>query len=162
MGKKKKRQIGIVGLLVSLLVVVVGSVLFVGAVSGWFSEAKVELDAEYFADIDGFLEIDAEKYDEMINAKKSFIVFVDQNGCNTADRLREYVLRYAKDKGITISRIMFADMKESLLHNSVKYYPSVAIIEKGDVRTYLRADSDEDAVIYNDYEEFKTWMEKSL
>ena len=87
---------------------------------------------------------------------------VDQSGCTTADRLREYVTRYMTETGILVYKMMFEQVKESSLHDQVKYYPSVVVVDKGVVRAYLRADSDEDAEVYNNYNAFREWMEKYL
>ena len=153
---------GVLGLVIALVVVLIGGVLFVGAVSGWFDDPKVVLDAEYYTERVEFIDLTASEYEELAQAKKTFVVFVDQGGCTTADRLREYVKSYMVEKGISAYRMMFSEVKESSLHNQVKYYPSVAIIDKGVVRGYLRADSDADAGIYNNYDEFREWMRKYL
>ena len=87
---------------------------------------------------------------------------VDQSGCTTADRLREYVTRYMTETGILVYRMMFAEVKESSLHEKVKYYPSVAVVSKGKIVAYLRADEDADADKYNDYDAFKAWIGKYL
>ena len=162
MSKEKKQQLGVLGLVVALIVVLFGGVLFVGAASGWFDDPKVKLDAEYYADGAEFMELTAGEYEGLVEAKKSFVVMVDQGGCTTADRLREYVTRYMTETGILVYRMMFAEVKESSLHEKVKYYPSVAVVEKGVVRGYLRADSDDDAGAYNDYDTFEKWMKRIL
>lgn len=164
MSAEKKKQIGVLGLIVALVVVLFGGVLFVGAVSGWF-DSKTVLDAEYVCGgncDEEFMELDATGYEGLVAAKKSFVVFVDQGGCTTADRLRGFVQDYAREKGVKVQRMMFEQVKESSLHEQVKYYPSVAIVSKGKVTGYLQADSDADAPAYNDYESFKNWMNKYL
>ncbi len=160
MTKKKNRKI--LPLVMALIVVVLGSILFVGAASGWFDNHKVKLDAEYYADGAEFMELTAGEYEGLTEVKKSFVVMVDQSGCTTADRLREYVTRYMIETGISVYRMMFAEVKESSLHEKVKYYPSIAVVSKGKVVAYLRADSDEDAGEYNNYDEFKDWMSRYL
>ena len=160
MAKKKNRKI--LPLVMALIIVVLGSILFVGAASGWFDNHKVKLDAEYYADGAEFMELTVGEYEGLIEAKKSFVVMVDQSGCTTADRLREYVTRYMTETGILVYKMMFDQVKESSLHEWVKYYPSVAVVGKGIVRGHLRADSDEDAEIYNNYDAFKEWMGKYL
>ena len=167
MGKEKKKQARVLGLIVALIVVLFGGLLFVGAVSGWFDDDKVILDNEYvnfeYDDEQSFYEeLDAGKYDELVRLKKSFIVFVDQDGCTTADKLREYIIEYEKEVKIAVYRMMFSEVKESSLHEFVKYYPSVALVDRGVVRWYLRADSDEDDDFYNNYEVFKGWMNQHL
>lgn len=153
-------------LLVTLLVLIVaGGVLFMGAMSGWFSDKKAVLDEEYYCEdmCDGeFAELSAEQYEELVKEKKSFVVFVDQGGCTVADRLRGYVLDFAMKNKIRVYRIMFEEMRGISLHDFVKFYPSVAVISKGKVTGYLRADSDDDAAAYNNYGEFERWMGEYL
>ncbi len=152
-------------LVLALVMVVGGAVLFVGAVSGWFGGGlKTALDAEYYCtECDGkYMDLSGEEYEKLISDKKSFVVLIDQGGCTTADRLKRYMSEYAKSVGVKVYRMMFSDMKETSLHNSVKYYPSVVVISKGRVAGFLRADSDDDAKMYNDYEAFKGWVERYL
>ena len=63
MAKKKNRKI--LPLVMALIVVVLGSILFVGAASGWFDSHKVKLDAEYYADGAEFMELTAGEYDAL-------------------------------------------------------------------------------------------------
>lgn len=151
--------------LIVLLVIVVGaSIVFVGAAAGWFSAPRVKLDSEYICNncSSNFLELSGELYAELIEEKKSFVVFVDQSGCTTADRLREYVKQYAKEHGFRVYRMMFSVTMETSLHESVKFYPSVALISEGKVVAWLRADADEDADAYNNYDAFSKWMGERL
>lgn len=162
MSKDKKQQLGVLGLVVALVVVLFGGVLFVGAASGWFDDPKVKLDVEYYADGAEFMELSAGEYEGLVEARKSFVVMVDQVGCTTADRLREYVTQYMTETGILVYKMMFSEVKESSLNEAVKYYPSVVVVGKGAVRGYLRADSDDDAEAYNNYDAFKEWMGEYL
>jgi len=158
----KNKNGGVLGLIVALVVVLIGGVVFVGAVSGWFDDPKITLDSEYYGEGAEFMDLTAGEYEGLVGAKKSFLVFVDQGGCTTADRLREYVAQYMTETGILVYRMMFAEVKESSLHSEVKYYPSVAVISKGKVAGYMRADADEDAEAYNSYDAFKEWISKYL
>ena len=163
MGKKKKAKIW--QLILGLVIVVGGTVLFIGAVGGWFGQGKVTLDAEYYCErgCNGEMaELDEESYEKLIVDGKSFVVFVDQGGCKTADRVREFMKKYAEEEGVKAYRMMFEKARETSLRDSVKFYPSVAVISKGRVYRYLRADEDEDAEEYNDYEAFKEWMKSMV
>lgn len=150
--------------LVSLLIlVVVGALLFVGGVAGWFFEEKVEVEYSCEGECGReYIDLTPEEYEQMIREHRSFVVMVDQGGCTTADRLREYVLDFASYKGIKVFRISFEEMKETTLHEYIKYYPSVGIISDGKVVGWLRADLDEDAPAYNNYEDFVKWIDKFL
>lgn len=163
--KQKLSGLKVWQLIVLLLVVVGGTVLFVGAASGWFGGGKVVLDAEYYCgeSCDGeMMVLTGAEYEELVREGGSFVVFVDQSGCTTADRLRGYVSDYALKVGMKVYRMMFSEARETSLHDYVKYYPSVVVVSKGRVVGYLRADSDEDADMYNDYDAFVGWMKKYL
>ena len=150
-------------LLLGLLMVVGGTVLFVLAVSGGLGGSKVKLSPEYTCEgqCDGeYMELGIEEYEKLVADKKSFMVFVDQGGCTTADRLEGFVKDWAVNKGVKVYRIMFEDMKKTSLYDSIKYYPSVAIVSNGELKGFLKADSDEDSDAYNRYESFEKWVEK--
>ena len=159
---KKNQKNKIVGLIIALMVVLVGGVLFMGAVSGWFEDSKVVLSSEYYSENPEFIDLDINEYEELLKARKSFLVFVDNTSCTTADRVRRYVSDYMKEQGVKVYKVMFKDIKDSSLHDYIKYYPSVVVVDKGRVRTYLRADSDEDSDEYNDYESFKSWLDQNF
>lgn len=165
MDTKKKSELKIWQLVLLLLIVVGGTILFVGATSGWFSGGKVVLDTEYYCgeNCDGeMMELSRAEYEDLVKEGKSFVVFIDQSGCTTADRLRGYVADYAREAGIKVYRMMFSEARETSLHDYVKYYPSVAVVSHGKVVTWLRADSDEDADYYNDSEAFSEWLNRYL
>ena len=152
-------------LLVGLLVVILGSAGFIVAVSGGFSGGKVEVSAEYRcgSECDGkYMDLTAEDYEKSVTEKKTFVVLVDQGGCKTADRLKDFVADYAIKKGIKVFRMMFSDMKTTSLYDLVKYYPSVAVVSDGKVVGFLRADEDEDSDAYNKSEAFEAWIDKYL
>ena len=160
--KNKKQRGQIAGLIIALILVLIGGVVFMGAVSGWFSGPKLALDEEYICSeddpCDELMNIVYDEYENLISDEGSFILFVDQDGCETADRLRGYVQDWAKEARARVYRIMFADLKKTSLQEQVKYYPSVAMISDGKVIDYLKADADGDAKKYNDYEVFRAWM----
>ena len=163
--KGKLARLKVWQLVVLLVAVIGGTVLFLGAVGGWFGGSKVTLDAEYYCgeECDGeMMELSGARYEELVRNGGSFVVFVDQSGCTTAERLREYVADYAREAGVKVYRMMFSEVKETSLHDFVKYYPSVVVVSRGRVAGYLRADSDEDADYYNDYGAFVWWMGRYL
>ena len=160
--KDKKKQGRIVGCIISFIVVLIGFVVVGGAMNGWFEDEKVIIGEEYIGEFTDFKTISATEYEELINKKDSFILLVDQTGCDTADKVRGFAENWGKEEGVKVLRIMFAEMRETSLHNEIKYYPSVAVISKGRLVGFLRADSDEDAEKFNSYEVFKGWMGKYI
>ncbi|MBR2709837.1 hypothetical protein IKE72_02030 [Candidatus Saccharibacteria bacterium] len=159
------RRAEITRLVFLLLAAIILPLLFVAAVAGWFrGPGKVALDASDYCEHCGeeMQEISAAEYEQMVQDGKSFIVFVDQDGCVTADRLQGFVEDYAHEKGLKVYKIQFSAARDSSMHEKVKYYPSVVIVDKGRVHAYLRADSDEDAHAYNDAPTFRAWLEKYI
>ena len=152
---------GVLGLIVTLVVVLTLGVVFVGAVSGWFDDPKVKLADEYYGEFE-MMELTGEEYERLVGEGKSFVVFVNQGGCTTAERLREYVTEWATEAGVRVYEMQFADVKETSLHESVKYYPSVVVVSRGKPVAWLRADADEDADMYNDKGAFDKWIKRWL
>ena len=152
-------------LLIGLVLIILGSVLFILAVSGVFGQSKAEISEEYVCgeDCDGeYIELTPEEYEKMIEEKKSFVVFVDQSGCTTANRLRIYLEDWSNERGIKIFKIMFEQMKKTSLHDFVKFYPSVAVISNGQPIGWLKADEDADSDAYNNYDAYKIWASQYL
>lgn len=164
--KNKKQCRQIAGLIITLMVVLVGGVVFMGAVSGWFGGPKVAIDDEYYCEGEGcagnFIDLTIEEFNNLVGAKKSFVIFVDKNGCTTADKMRGFITDTMKEKGMKIFRMDWEDMKETSVYELVKYYPSVVIVSKGKVFKFLRADSDEDVGAYENGEDFKRWLEQYI
>ena len=134
------------------------------AVGGWFDNKKVIIDSEYDCEeeCEEFIEINADEYEKLVKDKKSFVLLVDQGGCKTADKVREFIKKWAVSNKKRVYRIMFEEMKKTSLHEVVKYYPSVVIFDEGRVANYLRADSDEDTEKYNDEGVFDDWLSGQL
>ena len=59
-------------------------------------------------------------------------------------------------------RIMWSQAKESSLHESVKFVPSVAIVREGKIVDFLDADSAEDTDKYNDAEALRSWIDEYI
>lgn len=160
--KRARKKVPVIWLVLALVAVVFGGVLFVGAASGWFSDLRVTIDSEYYDETPELMDLDVAGYDELVAKRRSFVIFVDQDGCKTAVRLGENLARYMEEAGLSAYRMMFEDVKESGLYNYVKYYPSVVIVGGGVPRAWLRADADEDAAAYNDYDALVEWIEGVL
>ena len=157
--KKSNKTKGIIGLIIALVVVLLGGVLFIGAVSGWFDDLKIVLDAEYCTDEPQITPITPDEYQSLSDAHKSFLILVTQPGCKTAVNLKTYATDYIKERGLNIYEMDFSDLKKTSLYDTVKYYSSFIVISKGKVKAFLDAESNEHAPIYNSYEDFKAWLD---
>lgn len=118
---------------------------------------KFPLDSDQFGSAE-FIDISGEDYEKLLSDKKSFLVFVDQDGCITARGLEERLGQISKEKNLKIYHIMFSDARNTSMHENVKHYPSVVIIDKGKMAAWLKADADEDKERYNSLESLEQWL----
>ena len=133
--------IGLIGLLVTFLT----------------RDKKFPLDSDQFGSSE-FIDISGEDYEKLLSEKKSFLVFVDQEGCITARGLEERLGQISREKNLKIYHIMFSDARNTSMHENVKHYPSVVIIDKGKMAAWLKADADEDKERYNSLEDLEQWL----
>ena len=105
------------------------------------------------------ISISVASFEKMSAERRSFLVLIDQAGCRTADELKGYLRNFLESKGWFGYRMMFSEVKETTLSEYIKYYPSVVVIKNGEVFAYLKADAEEDADKYNNYEIFQDWIE---
>lgn len=148
----KKRLALIIAGAVFLLIGLVGLLLTFFA-----KNQKFSLDADQFGSSE-FININGEEYEKLLTEKKSFLVFVDQDGCITARGLEKIAKEISKEKNLKIYHIMFSDAKNTTMHDSVKYYPSFAIVKQGNIVSWLKADADEDVERYKNKDEFSKWL----
>lgn len=136
------------------------ALIFIGIFGLIFSgqSNRFPLDSDQYGDF-SFVEIENEDYDALIESEKSFLLLIDQNGCITAEGLKSILEPLATEHGIRVYRMMYSDMRQTSLFDKIKYYPSVAIINKGTPVAWLRADSDEDVNRYKDKEELSSWLD---
>lgn len=119
---------------------------------------EIDFSALHKAEVGQLVEVTAPEYSKMIAEGRSFLLMVDQGGCNTADQLRKFMQDYLKNTGQIGYKIYFDEMKETSLYDKVKFYPSAVVVQGGEVMAWLKADSDEDSARYNDEAEFSRWM----
>ena len=104
------------------------------------------------------IDIDKDAYEKLIEEKKSFIIMVDKPDCYTTADMRKRMTEFPDDMQFKYYRIMWSQVKESSLHEKVKFVPSVAIIKNGEIIDFLDADSDEDTPKYNEAQALQDWI----
>lgn len=94
--------------------------------------------------------------------KKSFVLFTYNLYCSLKIPCDKIFEEYAKNKNITILTIPFDKFKKTEYYKTVKYAPSVIIINKGRIITYLDAEKDKDIKLYQDTNKFGNLIEKYI
>ena len=124
--------------------------------------SRVTLTSYYYTSLPTAYDLSTSAYEQLISARESFVVMVDNPGCVTTARMREYLADFQDELPLSYYRFMWSDVKESSLKNTVEYFPSLVIIDHGRPVYHLRADSDEDAPYYNDADALKSWLEQHI
>lgn len=106
------------------------------------------------------IDIDKTEYEQLIQERSSFIVFIDQPNCITANKLREMLNNIADEYQIHIYHTMWSDIQGTNLRENIKYYPSIAIIKQGQIITALDANSDAHVAYYNSETDLKDWLSR--
>ena len=94
--------------------------------------------------------------------KDSYILYTYNNYCNFAIPCDTIFTSFMEKYNISFVSIPFEDFKETSYYKTVKYAPSIIVIKKGKIITYLDADSDEDLIKYQDVSAFESWLEKYI
>ena len=131
-----------------------------------FSESKLNsskdkffLEEKYYGGSD-FIKIDKEQFDNIKNT--SYVLYIYNNYCNLPIPCHEIFEKYMKKKNISFLSMQYADFKETELHKTVKFAPSVIIVNDGKIVSYLDSAKDEDLDKYQDVDEFTKWIEKYI
>ena len=132
-------------------------------------EVVTTLDREYVGTDGKQIEIAKETEDvngilnNLIENKKSFVIYVSLPICegSTAE-FKSYVHDFQKENSLSFYYLTSDYAKETMIFNTVKYFPSVIIVKEGEIVKYLRYDSDEDAEYYKSYDGFSKWFKNNV
>ena len=122
------------------------------------SDKKVYLEDKYY-NKNEFIELDIDYYNELVNDKETFGIYIYQPMCVTSNEFGEILKEYSENYQLTFYKMPYSLTKETNLNDYIKYYPSFVIIKNGEVLDYLDANSDEDTLYYKSVEGFQEWFE---
>ncbi len=157
----------------TLVVLAVFGFVFYKVLGGASQEIKVEetllLDAKY-KNTDGqqieLAEVSEDPVatlDQMFEDKKSFVLYVSLPICNgDAAKFKQYVLDFQHREKVSFYYLTSDYIKDSLVYETVKYFPSVIIVKEGKIINYLKYDSDEDIEYYKSYDGFSKWFKSNV
>lgn len=120
-------------------------------------EKKFYLEDKYYGGSD-FIEIKTSDLEKLIDDKESFALFVYQPACVTSANFEQILKDFSNSNNIEIYKIAFSDIKDTSLSKYIKYYPSFVIFNKGNMVSYLDANSDTDLKYYESKDEFQKWF----
>ena len=120
---------------------------------------KFSLDEKYY-DNGGFEVISLNDLMNLEDEKGNFLLFVYTPYCSYNVPCDLVFEQFAKDNNIKILKISYDDFKKSSYSNTVKYAPTVIILNDGNIITYLDPDKNEDIELYQDLNKFSLWINK--
>ncbi|MBO7560989.1 hypothetical protein J6T21_03080 [Candidatus Saccharibacteria bacterium] len=157
----KGRQI--ILLAAAAITIFCGSILFVGAAAGWFSGKPVEKPVEKVSISSEFIgnttrnELTAEKYQKLKDEKKSFILISHLPDCQA--KILGFMKQYSEEHQIAVNYMLWSEYHAIEKNSGIKYAPTVVIYNNGKIVDFLKSDSDADTAKYNNYEDFRAWLD---
>lgn len=149
-----KKKIIILSIVILLVIAVIVYLIF-------FQDKKIYLESKYYEE--GIIkDIKLDELNEITNNNESFILYTYNNYCNLRIPCGDIFKESAVNNNITILSIKYEDFKNTKYHKIVKFAPSVLIVEKGKIISYLDSESDDDLIKYQDVKEFTNWLSKSV
>ena len=151
-----KKKLSIYLVIIFTLIIIITTIIF-------FNKNKIikpfYLEKNYY-NYNDMLEISIDELNNLIDTKKSFVVFVYQPMCITSSAFENILNEFLEENNIRIFKIAFNNIKNTNIGKHIKYYPSFIIYNEGKIIDYLEADKDKDIPYYTSNEEFKKWFTK--
>ena len=147
---KKQQLFGLVLGVIAVVLLALAAVLI-------FRDGRIVLSAEYRGD-GGIGTITIDELRTMTEEKKSFILFVSQPECKTAEHLRGILQELISEYPVQIFEVSFSDLKNSGLADEVRFYQSLVIYRQGKIADFLDANDDADTEAYNSLGGLKAWL----
>ncbi len=124
-------------------------------------KGKFYLDDKYYSN-GSYIEITKDDLDNLQNEKASYLLYTYNSYCTfkiPCDTIFEEVM---KKYNIDVLSMPHELMKQTFIHDKVKYSPTIVIINKGEIVAYLDAELDSDLSKYQDSSSFENWLDKYI
>lgn len=112
--------------------------------------------SDMFYNKGNFIEIDSKSLEDYSN--KTYLLFTYNNFCSLPISCEKIFKSFASDYKIDFLSMPFSEFKNTYLYDTVKYAPSVLIVENNKIIAYLDANKDDDLEKYQDVNKFKDWL----
>ncbi len=154
-----KKSAGIVGIIVLLVVIAGGIGLFFGIKA--INNKPFRLEEKYYDNM-SIVNINHNRYEELVDKKESFILYLTMDGCTSCEVFARKAIDFTIKNKLTVYRIEYKEFNKTDLTDEVKYAPSMMVFKKGKLKAYLDAQSDDDLQYYSDSSSLQTWFEKYI
>ena len=144
-----------------LLVLLTLLIVITGCNKQKSTNEKFYLDDKYYTN-GSYIELTKEELEQLQINKASYLVFTYNSYCTfkvPCDNIFEEVM---KKYNISIYSLPHSIMKDTFLHDKVKFSPSIIIINKGNIIAYLDSEKQSDLSKYQDSKEFEKWLDEYI
>lgn len=148
----KKKWLIVGGILVAIAAVGAGILLW---------PKKFTLSPEYVGKSE-FVEVSKDELAKLIDEKKSMAMFVYQPDCKASEDFEKILQSFDEKEKVVFIKVAFSDIRKSELVPGLKYYPSVALYNKGKMVDFLKTNEDEDMSAYQSEDGFREWWGKYI
>ncbi len=144
----------IICILVMVLLIVSGIIIYKKN-----NVKKVYLSDKYYNNGE-FIDISFEDLDKYKN--DVYVLYIYNNYCAFSIPCEDIFKEYMEKYNIDFVSMRFEEFKKSSYYNKIKYGPSVILINKGKIVTYLNPEKDNDISKYQINEDFENWINKYI
>ena len=120
---------------------------------------KIYLSNKYYNE-GSFIKVKSDDLNNLEN--ENYILFTYNNYCNMSIPCEDIFKEFMEKYKINFLSMPFDEFKKTKFYKKVKYAPSVIVVKKGSIVTYLDANSDDDLDRYQDVNEFKKWLDNYI
>ena len=118
---------------------------------------KFYLDEQYYNQGD-FVEITSEDFDNLDS--QNYILFIYNNYCAFSVPCDEIFKEFMEKNDIDFLSMPYEEFKETKLHKTVEFAPSVIIVKNWKIVDYLNSEKDKYLDMYQNVEKFGEWIQK--
>lgn len=119
------------------------------------SGGKFYLEQKYYGKND-FVKVNNKDISRL--RKENYLLFTYNNYCTFPISCESIFEKFMNEENIAFQSIPIEEFKKTSFYQEVKYAPSVMVISRGRIISYLDANSDLDLVKYQDVDEFRKWI----
>lgn len=109
-------------------------------------------------EVKGLTEITAGEFQQMVKAKKSFVVIAHMTICPAEFPLTTVAKELAREENMTIYALTEEEFRKTDLAAKIKFLPTAVVYKNGEMVKYLDAENDGDLKYYRAVEGLKGWI----
>ena len=121
---------------------------------------KFYLDQEYYKTGGDFVHITSDMFEKI--DFQNYVLFVYNNYCTFSVPCDEIFKEFMEQNNVNFLSMSYEEFKKTNLHETVKFAPSVIIVNNGKIVSYLDSAKDADLDKYQDVDQFESWLDNYI